>query len=85
MISLDTTFRKFVHDNILSGCDSGPFDDESSFLNTGLIDSAGVLELVAFIESNFGIQVHDDDLTPTNFDSIKNVSRFVETRMQECG
>ncbi len=51
--------------------------DEASLLDAGLIDSLGVLDLVAFVEETFGIQVGDDDLIPDNFDSVGALVRFV--------
>jgi acyl carrier protein len=54
---------------------------EDSFLEMGIIDSAGVLELIAFIEEKFGIQVENDELMPENLDSIRNITQFL---MRKC-
>lgn len=57
----------------------GEFDlgDDVSFLEEGIIDSLGVLELVAFIEKQFGVGVADDELVPDNFDSVNSLTSFV--------
>ncbi|MCS6897855.1 MAG: acyl carrier protein, partial [Nitrospira sp.] len=55
-------------------------DGDTSFLESGLIDSTGVLELVAFLEEKFGIKVEDEDLIPANLDSINALIRFVEAK-----
>ena len=51
-----------------------------SLLESGIVDSLGVLDLVGFIEEEFGIQAEDDDLVPENFDSIEALTRFVTER-----
>ena len=55
-----------------------PLDETTSFLEQGIIDSTGVLELVTFIEDHFGITVRDEDLVPSNFDSLRALAAFVE-------
>ncbi len=54
--------------------------DEDSLLDSGIIDSLGILDLVAFLEKTFGIRVGDEELNPANFDSIASVVRFVATK-----
>jgi len=54
--------------------------DDDSFLEKGIIDSTGVLELVAFIEENFGIKVEDEELIPENLDSIDNLVTFINSK-----
>ncbi len=51
-----------------------------SLLESGIVDSLGVLDLVGFIEEEFGIQAEDDDLVPENFDSIEALTRYVTNR-----
>ena len=51
-----------------------------SLLDSGVVDSLGVLDLVGFIEEQFGIAAQDEDLVPENFDSIDALTRFVEER-----
>ena len=72
--------RKFVRENFLFGDDGPPLHDDSSFLEEGLIDSTGVLELVAFLEQTYAITIDDDELVPENLDSIRNVAAFVERK-----
>lgn len=54
--------------------------DQTSFLDQGIIDSTGVLELVTFVESEYRITVADDDMVPANFDSIDALAAFVARR-----
>jgi acyl carrier protein len=53
---------------------------ELSLLESGIVDSLGVLDLVGFIEEQFGIEAQDEDLVPENFDSIDALTRFVKER-----
>ena len=74
-----TAVRDFVVENFLFGDDTGLTGD-TSFRDEGIIDSTGVLELVAFIESTFGIKVEGDEFVPDNLDSIDKVSAFVKRK-----
>jgi acyl carrier protein len=55
-------------------------DETTSFLAQGIIDSTGVLELVTFVEQEFGIAIGDDELVPSNFDSIAALSEFIRKK-----
>jgi len=57
------------------------FDDDKSFLENGIIDSTGVLELVSFLEGEFGITVDDEDIVPENFQTITCLVDFVKTKL----
>ena len=68
--------RSFIVENFLLGQDTG-FHDRDSFLEGGIIDSTGVLQLVAFLEETYGITVDDEEVTPENMDSLNNVSAYL--------
>jgi acyl carrier protein len=72
--------REFVIQNFLFG-QNGHLADEPSFLKSGIIDSTGVLELVAFLEAKYAISVKDDELVPANLDSVDCVTRFIERKL----
>ena len=59
------------------------FADSDSFLQEGVIDSTGMLELVAFIEEQFSVKLDDTELTPQNLDSLDNLCRFLETKQKK--
>ena len=54
--------------------------NDAALLNNGLIDSLGILEVVTFLEKEFGITVADEDLLPENFGSVQNLSNFVQQK-----
>lgn len=72
--------RQFVAENFLFSDNGLDIDDDESFLEAGVVDSLGVLELVTFVEEKFGIDVPDDDIVPDNFDSVKNLAAYIETK-----
>ncbi len=72
--------RAFILENFLFGEGDG-LKDDSSFLEDGIIDSTGILELVSFLEEEFSITVEDDELEPENLDSIDNVARYLEKKI----
>ena len=71
--------RRFIVENFLFGQDTG-FQDSDSFLEHGIIDSTGVLELVGFLEQRFGMSLQDGDLVPDNLDSIDRLAAFIRSR-----
>ena len=61
--------------------DDRPFSDQDSFLETGVIDSMGVMELVAFIQSEFGVEAAPSEIVVENFDSILKLANFVRQKL----
>jgi acyl carrier protein len=72
--------RTFIVENFLFGQDEG-LKDDTSFLDGGIIDSTGILELVNFLEEQFSIKVDDEELVPENLDSINNVVGYLEKKL----
>jgi acyl carrier protein len=75
--------RNFIIDNFLFGKDSLQLSDDDSFLEKGLIDSSGVLELVGFLEESFGIKVNDNELIPENLDSVNRLLGYLDRKFAE--
>jgi len=84
MSAMARTLRQFVRENFLFGADT-PLADDDSFLAMGIIDSTGVLELVDFLQRQYGVQVADEELVPENLDSIDNLVRFLESKHAVVG
>lgn len=72
--------REFIKNNFLLGNDSNLTDDDS-FMGKGIVDSTGILEVVSFVEENFGFKLPDEDLMPENLDSINNLVKYVTSRV----
>jgi len=77
--------KDFVVTNFLFGQPGPDLANDQSFLESGVIDSTGVLELVAFLEERWGISVADRELLPENLDSVQNVTGFVSRKLQAQG
>jgi acyl carrier protein len=73
--------RQFVIESFLFGQGAESLGDDDSFLDSGIIDSTGVLELVGFIETNFHVPVGNHELLPDNLDSINRVAGFVWAKL----
>lgn len=69
--------RDFITKNFLFGSTDSTLADSDSFLDKGIIDSTGMLELVAFLEESFGVRVEDEELVPENLDSIDRLAEFI--------
>jgi acyl carrier protein len=71
---------KFISDYFVK--DTGMIvKDDTSFLDEGILDSTGVMELVAYIESTFKIRIEDEEIIPDNFDSITKLLTFVKAKL----
>ena len=75
--NVQADIRSFIVENFLYGGDDDGLGPDASLLKRGVIDSTGVLELVAFLEERYGISVADDELVPDNLDSILKISGFI--------
>jgi acyl carrier protein len=85
MQAIEQEIRRFVVDNFLFGQDGSGLGDADSFLEHGIIDSTGVLELVSFLETRFGMKIADAELVPENLDSIDGVAGFVRRKAAAAG
>lgn len=73
--------RQFVFDKFPK-CKQEDFKDDESLIDSGVVDSLGMLDLVTFVEEDFGIVVQDVELTPENFESIAALSKFVDAKQE---
>jgi acyl carrier protein len=71
--------RSFIIENFLFG-DGHLISDTAPLLESHIIDSTGVLEIVSFLEQHFGIQVEDEELVPENLNSISGISEYLERK-----
>ena len=79
---MESEIRTFIADNFLLGDDVQNMPGSASLIDAGIIDSTGVLELVCFLESTFGIEVQDDEMLPENLDSIRAISNYVGRKLE---
>lgn len=75
-LELAARVRRFVVDNFYVP-DGAALGDETSLIESGIVDSTGVLELIAFLEAEFGVAVADAEVTPDNLETIGRIARYV--------
>ena len=79
-MSIEEKIRGYILDDFLFTDDQSELSSEDSFMEKGIIDSSGILEVIFFLEEEFKVQVKDDEMIPENLDSVKNLVAFVEKK-----
>lgn len=77
---IEDRVRQFILKNLYFAEDSS-LDDDASFLETGVVDSMGVMELVAFVQTEWGVTVEPEEIVVENFDSIRKLAAFVRRKL----
>jgi len=72
--------RRYIAENLLFSDKDYPFEDDASFLKNGVVDSTGVMELVAYVEKKFSVTVDPKEVVPDNFDSIKSLTGYIQRK-----
>lgn len=70
----------FIRENFIMGRSDVVLDPEVSLIESGVMDSTGVLELVEFLEATYGIKIEDEELVPENLETIRNIVDFLGTK-----
>lgn len=78
--STETLIQNFILENLLFTDDASQLPVNASFLEEGIVDSTGVLELVMFVEETFAVTVEDEEIVPENFDSVARLTQYVEMK-----
>jgi acyl carrier protein len=76
-MSVEQQVRDYILENYLFTDDQSALNNADSFLETGILDSTGILEVIYFIEEDFDIKVEDDEMIPENLDSVDHIVAFV--------
>lgn len=80
-MNIEDVIRDYIAQNLLFSEDGFHYSDDASFLKEGIIDSLGVMELVTFVEQEFGISVLDREIIPENFDSVNKLSQYIREKL----
>jgi len=78
--NLTQSIREFIETSFLFREGRDRLADDESLLAAGLIDSTGILELVSYLESEFGILVLDEEIVPENLDSVSQIAAYVTSK-----
>ncbi|MET0065809.1 MAG: acyl carrier protein [Candidatus Thiodiazotropha sp.] len=76
-MSVEEQIRNYILENYLFTDDASALDSSDSFLDKGILDSTGILEVIYFLEDEFGIKVEDTEMVPENLDSVNNIVAFI--------
>jgi acyl carrier protein len=74
------TIRRFVVEELQWTGSADELTDDASLIDSGVIDSLGIVKTISFLESTFGIKVREDELMPRNFETIDSIAAFVENK-----
>ena len=80
-MTIEEQVKNFISSNLLFSNNGFPYSENDSFLEKGIVDSIGIMELVLFIEDNFKISIENGEITPMNFDSVAKLSTYVRFKM----
>jgi acyl carrier protein len=77
--------KQFITDNYLVASGLDGIGDSDSFMEIGIIDSTGILELLEFVEETFAIKIDDEEVIPDNLDSLERLTVFIERKIKHTG
>ena len=79
-VQVEPPIREFIAKNLLYSEEGFNYADDASLLREGIIDSLGVVELVTFLQTHFGLKVDQNEVRPENFDSVARLAAYVRRK-----
>ena len=79
-MTIESQIHTFISKNLIFSDNGFKYSNDASFLQEGIVDSIGVLELVTFVSETFSINVDDQDITPDNFDSVNKLATYIRNK-----
>lgn len=79
-MSTEEKIRAFILENYLFTDDQSELKNDDSFLDQGILDSTGILEIIFFIEDEFKIKIKDEEMVPENLDSVNKIVAFIRRK-----
>ena len=79
-MSIEQQVRNYILENFLFTSDASALANDVSFLEKGIVDSIGVLEMILFLEQEFAIKVADSEMVPENLDTVGNIVHYVQSK-----
>lgn len=76
-MTTEAKLRHFIMENYMFTEDDTALKNNDSFLDMGIIDSTGIMEVILFIEEEFDIEISDEEMVPENLDSVDNIVSFL--------
>ncbi len=78
-MTVEQRVRQFIVENFFV-TDPSSIDDDTLLVTNGIVDSTGMLEVIGFLEEQFGIRISDQEMTPENLESVSRIARFVASK-----
>ena len=82
-MSVQENLKKFLLTEIAADLGKESLSSDEDLLEQGIIDSMGIMSLIEFMEANFSISIDDQEIIPENFQTIKNMEKFIEQKKKE--
>lgn len=79
--TIEEQVRSYIVTNLMFGQMTDELDNDASLLELGIVDSVGVMELVLFVEETFELDIEDNEILPENFDSISQLSSYIQSKL----
>ena len=79
-MDVESILKEFIKENFLARAGKTDISNEETLLDPGLVDSAGIFELMSFVERTFGIEIDDTEIVPENFESINSLSALIRSK-----
>ena len=79
-MSTEASIREFILENYLFTDDESELKNNESLIESGVIDSTGIMEVIAFLQKEFDIVVEDDEMIPENLDSVDNILNYLKKK-----
>ena len=83
-MTIEKQIKQYVAENFLFSDDGYQLSEDASFLEEGIVDSTGVLELVMFVEETFNVTIEDEEIVPENFDSVSCLAAYVRRKTDQA-
>ena len=83
-MSTEAKIRNYILENYLFTDDQSALSSEDSFLDKGILDSTGILEIIFFLEEDFEISIEDEEMIPKNLDSVNNIVAFIGRKSEHA-
>jgi acyl carrier protein len=84
-MTIEEQIKQYIAENFLFSENGYGLPDDASFLEEGVVDSTGVLELILFVEETYGITVANEEVMPENFDSVTRLAAFIRRKQDSAG
>ena len=80
--NIEDSIKEFIVENFLFGKEpENGIEPQASLMETGIIDSTGILEIIDFLEKTYTVKIEDDELVPDNLDSLENIGKFISRKL----